>query len=501
MGSSIVRNIIGAILLIVLSFIIGIMAADSAKKAAVIITAVIGIIGVIALGKKVWIALLILIPLGEAVNRNPERPSEFIIAGLVLAYWIILRSLGQVRFTWRKLYGADILMFLFISYVIFSFWKNPASFNFINQLTGIQTDTVSTAAYPISIASILFYIALSSITFEKKLLLPVLKWSIIIKLIALTIMACINLRTSISENPIYSLNTAKRVPHFMALALHLVVFFYAGKPLRKLFVSPTSILGISLSALMMMYSGFRGQFARFVLLVSAIAALKKEYSAIILSVALSLGALTILHTSGSVSSLPYTVRRVLSPLPIIGEETGLAKASKGSNDWRAEMWKWALDPRTRYIKDYIWGDGIVINPDELMRLHYRQQQGNQIVNAKNRSWHNGFIYLLQSLGIVGTTLFECCLLYGLFIMWRISASLRGTPYFMPCVFYNYYYLYGFIFFNIGANGLIEAAKIAANFAYLKIFNDIANEHGQKRVRRTHYTPLLMREEKSDTVQA
>lgn len=500
MGSSIVRNIIGAILLIVLSFIIGIMAADSSKQAAFIIMSLVGIIGVVALGKNVWIALLILIPIGQAVSPA-EKPYEFVISGFILAYWIILRSLGQVRFTWRKLYGADILLVLFISYVIFSFCKNPASLTFVNQLLGIKTEVIATAVYPVSVASVLLYIALSCITFEKKQLYTALKWGMIAKLIVLAFMGIVSLRTALLTTSLSSMHSDERIAHFTTLAIYMVIYFYAGKPLRKILTSPSSLLGVSLSALMILYGGFRGRVARYVLLVFAIATLKKEYSAIILSLVLSLGVLTFLHKTDSVSSLPYAVRRVLSPLPIIGEKTMVARETMSSNEWRIEMWKWALDPRTRYIKDYTWGDGITFNPDELLRMNYRQEEGDQTINAKLRSWHSGFIYILQAFGIVGTTLFECCLLYGLFTMCRISSSLRGTPYFMPCIFYNYYNLYAILFFNIAAGGLVEASKFVTNFAYLKIFNDIANEHGRLRVKRTPYTPLLMREEKNDIIQA
>ena len=170
MGSSIIRNTLGALVLIVLSFIIGIMAADSAKQAALIIMVAAAMIGIIAMGKHVWISLFLIPPFCLLLPSVGGMSPSFAIYFVVLCYWLLLRLLGYVKFTWRKLLGADLFVLAITILMGVAFYRRPASIGLINNLFNIETEFIAAKAYPEFIISAIIYICMSCIPFQKNIL-------------------------------------------------------------------------------------------------------------------------------------------------------------------------------------------------------------------------------------------------------------------------------------------------------------------------------------------
>lgn len=498
MGSSIVRNIIGAILLIVLSFIIGIMAADSAKEAALIIIAAAAIIGIIAMGKHVWITLFILPPICRILPSFGNIPVSYALYTAVLLYWLLLRLLCYVKFTWRKLIGADLIVIALTIMMGAAFYSRPASIEALNNLLDIKTDYIAGSAFPVFIFSTIQYICFSSIPFNKNTILKFLKWNLILQLTCTFIMSLLSFREAIDQEGFENI----RYGMFKELGEILFITAYCSAPFIKLIVSPKAIFAILISITTAVFSGFRSMLAQFGLLIIAVCIVKKEYYAVIISLIIAIISIGILHTNDALKILPHQAQRALCVIPGLAIDQSIRRGTDASTNWRVEMWKWALDPRMGYIKDYMFGDGFGIEKAYHSRS-LRSVMRGEMVNgdpkdfAKNRLWHSLFIDTLQSLGYLGLFVIYGGVLYATFVVYKVNTALRDTPFFIYSMLYTCRIAIFSIFFFLSTNSLYTfLGTLLSHLAYLKVFHSIAVDEGKMvpMGKKTKYVPLLIKQQ-------
>lgn len=497
MGSSITRNIVGALVLIVLSFIIGIMAADSAKQAALIIIAAAAMVGIIAMGKHVWITLFLLPPICRLLPDFGGMPVSYALYTAVLCYWSLLRMLGYVNFTWRKLIGADIIIIALTIIMGVAFYRRPASIDAINNLFGIDTDYIAGRAFPVFVFSLIQYICFSCIPFKRNAILKCLKWNLILQLACTFILGLSSLRGAVAhENSDYL-----QYGMFREFGEIIFITVYCSAPFFKLIVSPKAIVALSISAITIFFSGFRSMLAQFGLLVIAVCIVKKEYYALIISFIIGVISIGLLHASDSLKELPFQAQRTLCVIPGLAVEQGIRAGTDASTNWRVEMWKWALDPRTGHIKDYMLGDGFGIEAAYQRRSMRSVMRGDLVHGdqkdfAKLRVWHSLFIDTLQSVGYLGVFVIYGAVLYATFVMYRINTRLRDTPFFIYSMLYTSRISVFAIYFFLSTHSLYSFLVILmSHLAYLKVFHNIAVDEGKIfKGKKTKYVPMLIRQQ-------
>lgn len=502
MGSSVVGKFIGVIALIVLSFIIGIMTADNTKSAALVICLVAGLIGVIAMGKNVWMSLFILVPIGQAIPMF-KISLYFVLVVPVLIYWCILVVLGHARFTWRKLPGADIIVLIFMCYMATVIYRHPALDYVSSGLLGLKPDTLSRHfEYVLCFFVLIYYVTFSCIPFERKKLIRVIKWGVLIKLALLLCMTIVKMDTeSAGADMLSSANNGMRVrfSSFYTFALNLFIFAYASTPFYKLLFSPIKLSCILSAVAMTLISGYRNHLAQLALLGFFITIIKKEYLMIACAFIMCMATLVAINTRDTINQLPYTVQRTLAVFPWMDVNPSIRAETDGSSEYRTVLWKWALDVRNGMVNDYIWGDGCTMKAGERKRDERAYARYNYGILtheylARNDEWHSGFITIMKQLGIVGLVLVIIAHIYAFITAFRIAMALQGTSLLTYFLIYSYPLINSITFYFLPTNTLSFLKHLAA-FSFLKVFYWIAVEEGRliPNNKNKRYVPILIQQ--------
>lgn len=501
MGSSVVGKFVGVIALIILSFIIGIVTADNTKSAAMVICIVAGLIGVVAMGKNVWMSLFILVPIGQAIPMF-KVSLYFLLVVPILIYWCILVVLGHARFTWRKLPGADIIVLIFMCYMATVIYRHPALDYVTSGLLGIKTDTLSRHfEYVLCFFVFIYYITFSCIPFEHKKLIRVIKWGVLIKLALLFGMAIVNIGVESADADILSTaNSGMRVrfSSFHTFALNVFIFAYASTPFHKLLLSPIKLSCILSSLALTLVSGYRNSLAQLALLGFFITIIKKEYLTIAYAFIICMVTLFVINTRDTINQLPYTVQRTLTIFPWMDVNPSIRAETDGSSEHRTVMWKWALDARTGMVNDYIWGDGCTMKGGEKNRAARAKARNRLDITqeylARNDEWHSGFIAIMKQLGIAGLILVIIAHIYAFTTAIRIAMALHNTPLLKYFLIYSYTLINSITFYFLPANTLSFLKHLAA-FSFLKVFYWIAVEEGRliPNDKNKRYVPILIQQ--------
>ena len=200
---------------------------------------------------------------------------------------------------------------------------------------------------------------------------------------------------------------------------------------------------------------------------------------------------------GFVRECPFGVQRVLTVVPGITVEEHIKRDAEGSSEWRIKMWKWACDPRTGLIENYIWGDGPVRSLSLISRhqraiIRRETWSGDLEFFSKTKQWHSGFITNLSVLGIVGSVVMLCGQLWGACYSLKVCHSLRDSQYYVYSLV-HLVALFSSIFFyyiSTGSPGVYLVGFVW--FGYLKMYYSIALEEGrlQPWKWRKRYVPIM-----------
>ena len=399
MGSGIIKNIIICLILVVLAFVVGSMAADGARDSLMVLGAILGGFALLYLGKNCWWLVFVappvlgVLPLGFLKNF----PASYYLCGVILLYWMMLRMMGYVRVTWHKVAWMDFITLILFLYVAYSYYLHPVELMIFSDE---DTEFVGGKEYVYAVAACVCYITLSIIpcTFER--LDKVLKWALIAQIVALLFFV-------IKQHTVGSLAIFGH-PIYLAMACKYSLFGLIIAPWKLILL----VFALSLS--------LHGQ--REVLLMAGftyigISFVKKQVILCMVAAAATIGTLTYLSSEGILLSLPPRIQRTLYILPWLKIDKEIAVQAQHSSDWRVTMWRWAMDPRTRYIRDYVWGDGFGQSL-KLLRLttislnRGEVGEGDQQRFAESGVWHSGIFTTIHRLGFVGL---------GIFFVWHFAA--------------------------------------------------------------------------------
>ena len=501
MGGSLIKNIVLSVVLIILAFFLGVSVADDAKGAGAIFICFTGVVAFIALGKRIWMAIFLLPPLCAFYPTFINFSTTQLMYVAIFMYCLIMWGLGHVKLTWRKLLSLDILVFLFIGYLAIQFAQNPVSVSFL-EVFGIETDRIGGKEYYTGVVAFISYLGLSVIPFPKDKLLKVLKWALVITVLLAVVRACSFAVIGSSQyDSMLEEGMKSRFAYFTEIGMMITILVYGCVPFSRIIFSVKYIFFLVVGFLFILISGWRTYFVIYGATGIACALIKREMIVMIVCVFIAYLGFFYLGLRGSLLHLPYGVQRTLSLVPGIQVDRSIARSAKGSSEWRVEMWKQALDPRSGQIKDYVWGDGMFSSKGEIER-HVRAvarretHAGDQRFFMKAKLWHGGFVTNISAIGIVGSSILGLLQLWTMFLVIRVCRALRGSDYYTYALFQTVGLFSGVFFYYISTGMIGVALNTLPTMALLKMYYNIAIEEGrlQPWSWRKRYVPMLLQEQ-------
>ncbi len=512
MAQNIVGKIVACLLLVLLCFVIGAQAAESAKSTLMLVVGLVGVVFMLVVGTRSWMLLFLLPPLLEVLPLPGGLKGigcGFLVACVVLPYWLFMWAMGYVKVRWRGLLALDILFLALLCLMVAAYIKRPVTI----QALGLDFDNIGGKVYFIAIGALVYYLAISLIPISYQNACKVLNWRIWVALVCSFIGAGLGLLGfGGGAEATETLGEAMQGSRFGALlpvGMYGSLLIYALYPLSRILCNPALLMGMLVGFACIALSGFRSYMAFHIWVLTFISFVKKEMTMVICIGLLAYGGLLVLSSSGTLLSLPHGIQRTLSAIPGMKVSEDVRRSAEGSSDWRVVMWKWAMDPRTGYIKDYIWGDGFGMSLSGMQRRFRAAMRGEkdnirrlgQEAFAEDGMWHSGWITAIHRLGIVGMIVVNMFIMYSWLLILRVTISLRGTPLFVPSLVFLMPYTSAPIAFNLSAGTIDSVLSGVATIGLAKLLFCIAREQGLiiPWTQRKRYVPLMI-EQHGDQLQ-
>ena len=481
MGNGGIKSIIVAALLVVLSFIIGVQASDGAVNAMAIIAVIVGLFIMLYLGKNAWWMIFLAPPLISAVPIGALHrfPIPLMAGAGVLLYWLVMRAIGQVHFTWRSLWSFDAMMLIISIYTCISFYRNPAIMAFLE----VDYDTIGGQEYFFWLLAVFYFIAVSSIPIRYEQMIKVYKYAFFLTL-GVSVWGILRGGGSAAASDTDLMENAQttRFTMFTGLGVILFHYLYLRYPLRNILISPFKIITMLLCVGSVLISGWRGSLISFSLTTAFVSILKKEFTYLILMGAAVYGSLLFLSSQKALNGLPFGVQRTLAAIPGVHVSRAVERDAHGSSEWRIVMWRWALDPRTKMIKDYVWGDGFGQSREELSRrttaiMRRTLMVGDQVDFASRGVWHSGWITTMHRLGIIGLVIIVITQFLSVYLTIRMVSGYWKQK---DGIFVIYVFISipsSCIMYHLGTGGPGMFYATLAHYAQLKLVYCLARDKG------------------------
>ncbi len=501
MNATAIRNVIVAIVLVLFCILIGSYAAEDKNVSVFMIAGILGFIFMVVLGRRSWVLLYLLPPVvGFLPLGILERlPAGFLVAGFVLAYWALMWIMGYVQFKWRALPALDCIVLAMFLYYLLTFYWHPVS---INEL-GIEAEFVGGKEYVWCVLAVVYYVTLSSIPCSYDSLYGVLRKAMYLVLGVAVFVAISGLFGMVSDGSLGKEAGNSRFTLFSELGVVVFLIAFSRKTFHEIMASPKYLAIMLFCCAAVVISGWREKLVSFGAIGLALCYIKREMAYIIFFGIVAYGSLLYLSEEKVVEEhFPFGMQRTLSIFPGVQIKERVRLETEDSSEWRKVMWRWALDPRTGYIKDYVWGDGFGQAVSDLNRYNVSLMRGSSRFGdqedfAYTGTWHNGPILAIHRTGIVGLALITITFLYGTFLIIRVCRAYRNLPMFTVVVLFTCHFFGDFALFYISAGQITHFFDDFVYLALAKVLYCIGREEGiiVPVFSKGRYNPMLIAEQK------
>lgn len=498
MESSVIQKTIVALVLVVLAFIAGSMAAESRTDSLFFVGGVAALAFVIMLGRRCWWLIFLAPPLLSLVPLGVVRrmPVGFAVGGAVMIYWVVLTLIGAVRMRWRSLAAMDLIVVAVLVYFVCSYVRHPVIMGYF---AGFDDQEVGGQEYLWCICACVYYASLSLIPCSRPELERVLRCSLIL-VVLMSIMSTMKGMSDTSAVEIAQNAVSTRFGLFVGIGTVMVMLIVCRYRIIETLFSPLKLGVLLVAFVLIILGGTRGALLSLVCTVGVVAFIRREVIVLSVLAALSYGSVLLMSSTGTIKELPFGIQRSLSIIPGVEVERAVEREVSHSSSWRVVMWKWALDPRTGYIRDYVWGDGFSVDMDAVARSKRAQYRGEsddpQLHKrfARTGTWHSGPITVIHRLGIVGLVMLVLLMLCGLVVICRACGAFQGQK-------IQFYYLYflaplggSVAHFCLSAGTIGGVFGMMTYFALGKVVYCMARDEGLLKplFSRKEYVPLVQR---------
>lgn len=516
MGNNAVKTIVLVMVLVVLSFLIGAQISgdfkDSLGAFAVIGTVLVGFF-LLLLGKNSWYLAFLLPP----VLVNLPLPyidstlAAFLVSAGLFAYYVIqCNVMGYDRMRWHSFLVLDGLMLLIFVYMFASYYMYPVSINIL----GLDMEYVGGSPYVYAMGACIYFIFFSFLNVKRGDVEKVVRWAFYLRLCMMLVMIAMRLKSGDiywsgegDETMEFSSSAGeRRITVFSSLGFCLLIFAYASRSVFSLLRSPVYLGMSGLAFFGISLTGARNQLVQSALCCIGVSVLRREITALAVMGMVAWVGLIGLGSGGAFENIPRTAQRFIAIVPGVKVSRATEYETESSSNVRLIAWKQAFDPRNGYIRDYIWGDGFQLSARALSRGQTAALRGtaerisdNDTVLARTGNWHNGFIYTMHRLGLVGCFLFYSVLLIGMAMFIRVGAFYVRQPFFPYfCVFSMECFVFPFVY-SYNSRTPVHFFSYVINLSFIKLMYCLMREQGEIpslfQVRQ-RYVPLLIQEDMS-----
>lgn len=507
MGNNGVKGIVLVAILVVLSFLIGSQISGDKTVSFGIVGASVGLFLLLYLGTRSW-WLLFLLPVAVGAFRlRLPVPLTLLLPPFFLVYWALLSLMGYTKFEWKSLWGMDIPVLLIFIDTCVVFINHPSSFLLLDQFLDMDSELIGGKEYWTCLLGVTAYVCLSLLPLKYENCAKLLKYLFLLTLILHIYRAVSGILRPGSGGEEEAADIADRAENsrfdkLIFVGIFGATYFYTERTFLQILKKPFRLAAMIFCALCVVISGWRTRIIQLAVQVFMLSVIKRELSLMICIACATYGSLLFLSNEHLLDDLPYGMQRSLVAIPGVHVRKDIEKEAQGSSDWRVVMWHWALDSRTGYIQDYVWGDGFNQNKADMQRdmtatMRGTLRSGNQQNFAKHGVWHSGWISTMHRLGIVGLVLLVLNQLCTLYYFFRLSFLLyradRRTCIHFLCV-------YGTAASNIPlyhlSTGHPNVFYISiAQMAMIKLFYCCARQHfaGLIRANSGRYVPMMIQE--------
>lgn len=516
MGNNVVKSILVAVLLIVLSFSVGVSAAEDAKGAGMIIAACCALFALLWLKEKIWLVLFyipVLICFGFDLPMLSSQSGTYVVAIVVMCSLALHKMRGRIRFERRSLPSMDIPFFVLLVLLAYSLYRFPVLPKSITGIIGINLDYSGGADYLWAFLALLGYLVYSVIPIDMKVLGRHVNYIVKVAFVVGIIVAVKSYVYKSAPANIHEAEmsaTQMRFTYFRNIGAATVLYVIGTKRVARIFTSARSLVMLMAGCVGVLLSGSRGTTAVLLIQGLFLMFIRREASYLATLLLTIYGGIFLIAGAGQLEQLPYGIQRIAYALPGIEVRSNAGESAKHSTLMRDKLEKLGFDPNSGFIKDYVWGDGIGREHAQMMRVRW---SGSKVANTKEKdfllrnamqksSWHNGLLNIIHPLGYTGlATIIWLSSVTFIYVYIVLRAYINHPVYpllviTMPIVIEWMLHLYA----RLGAGGLssvFNAFFISTIMA--KVFYCEGVKHGLivPMLKRKSYIPLAVQERRHE----
>lgn len=427
----VIKSVVIFLLLAVFSLVAGSMVADSAKEAIIPALLVAGVSALIYLGKNCWWLIFIAPPVISAFGFMPNMPVGYGVCAIVLLYWLLLSFLGHARLTWNGVKGLDIVTLILVLYFLSTWVRHPVTINAFTSIYDEGDVNIGGQDYIWCVGAVVFYLTLSLITLSLSSVIKLLKIAFWLLFLVLFFQA---VKESLFSSPPVLSNSGEETDMrsfpFFTCGVKLSEFLFAKYAIVGILISPYRLVLLLAAVYSIAKAGFRSPLLTLFVYAGVSSFFHRQIFYFLGSVLVAWMVLVGLSRSHVLSEASHGVQRVMTVLPgaYVGDSNAKYSA-QSSLDWRKELWALGWNPKSGYIKDYVWGDGYGLAKSYLKRnsvLYSRGELGTGDLDyyAKSGMWHHGGLSVIHRTGYVGVAVLALWMLCCSFISARCCLYAR-----------------------------------------------------------------------------